>query len=419
MKKILLLTGVIILTLIAQAYAQTTEGLTLRECYQSALKQSETIAIQQQVIKEAQARFQQALSGILPDVSFSYSQKRQDAEGANSLTRYIPEGKFVFSQPLFTGFKEFAAISAGKSERRQRQYEEKRARQLLFVDVSDAFYLFLGYQQDLEALDIIYNALIERVEELKKREELGRSRLSEVASAQARLSRVEAEKDLVLSQEDVSRQLLEFLTGQKISSLKEEANEEIPLPSYEEYLPALTKRPDVLAGEEAWKAAQAKIRIAQAAFWPAVSLDGNSYTKRTGTSEGIDWDVTLKVDVPIFKGGENTGKFKEAEALANEEKLRYEQIKRQAVLNIENEYTKWSAVLRRVSSLTKAYEAAQKNYELQSADYRLNLVNNLDVLQALQDRQDTYRDLIAVKNEAQRAYWTFKLSIGEIPYDAF
>src|SRR3989338_1342089 len=109
------------------------ESFTLQDCYALALKRSEQLAIAKQTIQEAEGRFLQSLSGALPKLSFNYSHEYQQGENE-------PESKFTFSQPLFSGFKEFAAMAAARAEGRQRRQEESRARQLLLVDVSDAFY---------------------------------------------------------------------------------------------------------------------------------------------------------------------------------------------------------------------------------------------------------------------------------------
>ncbi len=120
-------------------------ALTLPECYQLALKRSETIAINQELIKETEGRFRQALSTALPHVSFESTDKRQDGTGNSAFTlRNVPERKFTFTQPLFSGFKEFAAMAGSRAEHRQRIDEKVRAEQLLFTDVSDAFYLLLA-----------------------------------------------------------------------------------------------------------------------------------------------------------------------------------------------------------------------------------------------------------------------------------
>ena len=392
------------------------EPLTLAQCYELALKRSETIAIQQELIKEAEGSFLQSLSGVFPDASFIYSDKRQDGSGSSNFKlSEIPESRFTVTQPLFSGFKEFAALAAGQAEKRQRIEEQKRARQLLFLDVADAFYLFLSYQEDADTLNSITSALTERIDELLKREELGRSRPSETANAQLRLSRIEAEKELIESQGEAAHQLLEFLTGQSIVTVMDSDSLGQPFLEQGEFLSKMPERPDVKAGREALFIAKKLITRAKGDFFPMVDLEGNYYTKRVGNSDDVDWDATLTIEMPVFNGGETFGKVKEAKAQAKQAELQLSAKERGASLEIQNAFTQWQSNLRRSVALEKAVAAAEKNYQLQKEDYQLNLVNNLTVLDALEDLQSTRREYIAVKNETKRSYCKLKVAAGETP----
>ncbi len=399
--------------------ASETQGLNLFDCYRLALKQSETLSIEQELIKESDGRFRQALSGILPQVTFSTSQEWQDRGGSSNASSEIPESKFVFSQPLFSGFKEFAAMAASRAERRQREAQKIRAQQLLFKDVSDAFYFLLAYQEDLEALKVIQTVLTDRLEELNKRVHLGRSRKSEVAGAEVRLRRLEAEIELVNSQKEVARQLMEFLTGQEVVHIEDSADIQTDLSDENDYLAKAVERADVRAAKEAWMMAQKEVLVAYAGYWPAVSLDGNYYTKRTGSSKNIDWDITLKVEIPIFKGTETSGAVKVEKAQLAQAKLQLDLAKRKAEQDIKNSYVSLKTAWKRKEALAKAVTAAEDNYRYQKEDYNNNLVNNLDVLDSLQELQDTQRDFIAAHNEFNRDYWNFQVSLGAIDRDTF
>jgi len=406
----------------AEMVQSVSEPLTVQDCYRLALKQSEKVAIQQQMIKEAEARFQQSLGGILPHTTFESSNKRQNGSNSSNFSlSEIPENKFIFSQPLFSGFKDFAGMGASRAERRQRTQETRRAQELLFTDVSDAFYLFLSYQEDIAALETTQNALSGRIEELNKRVQLGRSRSSEVSSAEVLLNRNEAEIELVRSQMDVSRQLLEFLTGQTIEKVRDSDDEELmkefSLGKQDRYVNQSDQRADVLAAKEALTAAQKKITVARSGWWPSAGLDGDYYTKRVGNSSDITWDFTFKVDVPIFDGGETFGLVREAQAQAKEAELRLQQTQRNALLEIQNALTRFETALKRRNALQKALTAAEKNYQLQKEDYQKSLVNNLDVLQSLQDLQSVQRDFITANFDAKRMYWNLQVAAGEIPVD--
>ncbi len=387
--------------------------LTLAQCYTLALRQSEDLAVNQEKITEAQARFQQALSTILPRISFSSSDKWQDVNSGSSLLRKTPEVKFTFSQPLFTGFKELAAMAGARAQKRQREYELMRAKELLFLDVTDAFYLFELYQEDTKILNKTRQALCERIEELKKRAALGKSRASEVVSAQVRLKRLEAELESNSNQFIVVQELLEFLTGIRVNAVREEDIAVIDALPEGEIIKKAQSRSDVKAAEEVFLKTQKDLLAAKAGFFPTVSLDGNQYLQRAGSSKDIDWDVTLKVAVPLFKGGENIANWKEAAAKSAAEELNLKGLKRKVILEIKRAADNWQSSLKKKALLNDALAAGEENYRLQSEDYRLNVVNNLDVLDALSELEDTHRDYISAQNESKRLYWQYQVAIGE------
>ena len=397
------------------AVAEEMSPLTLDECVTLALKRSETIAIQQEIIKQTEGRFLQALSGVLPRAAFEASEKRQDANGGSAFTlREVPERKFVLTQPLFSGFKEFAAMAGSRAERRERALEKTRAEQLLFVDVSDAFYLLREQREDVAALERLRAALMGRIDELEERRRLGRSRQSEVVSVEAQLRRIEAEMERVRNQETAARQLLEFLTGlPRVDGIIDPEPGLPPLATEETYLARVNARPDVRAAEEAWRVSKAGIGVARAAFWPTLDLENNYYAKRAGTAKDIDWDVLLTLDVPLFQGGKALGAAREASSLARQAKLRSEETTRKATLEIRNAYATIRGAIDRHLALQRALTAAEENYRLELEDYRLSLVNTLEVLQALEALQDARRDVIHTMYDAKRRYGQLLAATGE------
>ncbi len=391
------------------------QPLTLVEAYALALKQSETIAIKGEVLKETEGRFLQALAGALPQVSFKDSEKRQDGTGSSSFTlRNIPERKFTFSQPLFSGFKEFAAMAGARAEHRERVHDKARAEQLLLIDVANAFYLLLKQRETLNAYEVIRLALIERIDELDGRERLGRSRRSERVSAEVQVRRTLADVEAVRRDEALARKLLAFLIGRDpAEGVVAPASSLPPLDDLSTYVAKADHRSDVLAAEEAWHVTQKQVAIAHADFWPNVSAEGNYYTKRVGVAQNVKWDVLLMVDVPLFQGGKAVGAAREASAKEREAKLELARVRRAASLEIQDAYEKLRVAMKRAATLEQAVASAEENYRLQRDDYRLSLVNNLEVLQALQSLQDTRLDLIAARYEAKRLYWELRTATGE------
>ncbi len=418
MKPLLAVLGAVLVWPAACGWAEegaSAGALTLEEGYRLALKRSEEIAIHQELINETEGRFMQALGTALPRASFSLSEKRQDGSGGSSFTlKEVPERKFVFTQPLFAGFKEFAAMGASRAEHRQRQFEYSKAELTLMVDVSDAFYLLLEQRQDREALETVREALRARLKELEERARLGRSRASELASAEAKLRRVEADIEEAKRDEATGEHLLAFLTGlPRIGALQDAPDNTLMLSPEEAYLAKVDQRPDVHATEQAWRVAEQQVTIARAKFFPTVDAEAHYYTTRVGAASGVDWDAILTVDVPIFQGGEALGATTEAAAKAREAKLRYEEAQRAASLDIRDAYVKAATGLLRVQMLEQALQASEESYRLQTEDYRMSLVSNLDVLQELEALEGVRRARIAASYEAKRFYWVLQAAIGE------
>ncbi|MDD2752724.1 MAG: TolC family protein [Candidatus Omnitrophica bacterium] len=390
--------------------------LTLMDCYRLALKRSETIAIKAEVIREAEAHFLQALNIVMPQISFDSSDSRADATNLSSIypkTTY--QRNFNISQTLFSGFKAIAGISGSKLERNQRVDEKTRAEQLLFADVSESFFLLLQQREDLNTVELIRNALKSRIAELKEREDLGRSRHSETVNTQAQLYRIEADFELVKSRETVVRQILEFLTGCPVQEIVDTQNLFVQLNPEDYYADKLAKRPDVRAAAMAWEVAKKKVIVAQSDLFPTVSLEGNYYTARNTAPSDSSWDATLEVNVPIMEGTETFGNIKLANSQQRQAELELSRLKRQANTDIRNAYAQLKDGIARTKAMLKALTSSVDNYNLQKEDYRLSLVSNLDVLDAIRTMGETRRDFTQALYEMKRFYWQLRVATGEIP----
>ena len=394
--------------------AQNNSLLTLDDCYKLALKQSELISIDAEQIKIAEAHFLEAFGTIMPQVSFSHTETRNHS--SDTSYNKMHEAKFTFTQDLFSGFKEFAAIKGSGFEKSQRKNELWRAKQLLFVDVSDAFYLLLEIQQDLNSLKAIEFALKDRIKELKTRESIGKSRESEVVTTEYQLYNLEAEIQLDRNQELLVRQLIEFLIGRPFDQIAE-SKFDLNIKPESQYLAEASFRPDVQASYYAWKLDQEKIVIAKSGFLPQVNLEGDYFTHRSSTPTDSKWDALLVVNVPIFEGTTTYGQVKEANSVAKQSGLLYSRLGRIALEDIHDAYVNMQISIFRKKTLGKALGSAELSYHLQTQDYKLNVVNNLDVLTAIQNLEDVRRSYIHTSFESKRFYWQLLTAAGEINVD--
>ena len=395
---------------------QVPGALTLPDCYQMALIQSEIIAINADLIKEADAHFMIALSTILPHVSFisnDFQQQLPTHRKEDIVSNKASVRNFNFTETLFSGFKAIAGIRGSKYEKNQRIDEKIRAEQLLLVDVANSFYLLLEERESLKVLYKIRGVLTDRIKELISRERLGRSRPSEIVYVKTQIYTVESSIELVTNQELLARQLLEFLVGQPVGEIADTYQFPDQLKAEEYYVDQSLARPDVQATKFAWQLSKENIMVVDSGFLPEVDVSGNYYTQRTNYYDGINWDVTLAVNVPIFEGTEMLGASNVAHLQADEEMQTYHEVRRRAPYDIKNAYTTLTAAMAVRDALEKAYKSAKVNTHMQIRDYDRRLVSNLDVLTAIQALESTERDYIHALYEAKRDYWQLRVAVGQ------
>lgn len=398
--------------------------LTLEDAYHAALLRSEELAMKKADIDMTWANFLDATSQALGDASFQIEDFRQedlggssgDSGATSSFNRpESRENKFVVSQPLFQGFKSIGALAGAGSLKTQREFSYARAKQLLFLDVANAFYRALESEHALEITSDTLKLLNDRIKDLTQRERIGKSRKSEVVTARSRVNSLKA--DRARTKGDLQREyrMLEFLTGLELVGRRLSSDE--PLPPTENplshYLEQSKNRPDVESARYALKTAKRNIIVAQSQLWPTVSLDHTQYEKRDGFQSAIDWDLLLKIKVPLFQGGEALSKIKSA--LVNKQKtdLTLTRAERESDTATKSAYDSLNARFEEYDAFEAAVKTAEENYEVQKEDYALSLVTNLDVLAALENLNQTRLDFNTVHFELLKNYRHLQVASGD------
>ena len=400
--------AVMALLVIAANPGHAAEALTLDEYFAAALKRSEVVATQGELIRQAEEHYKQANSALRPTVNGVASYTRQDPIPAGELsTSTSPNrqslAKLTATQPLFRGFREFAALRQTKALLGAQDQDYRNARAQLFMDVTQNFYTVLSIEQDLKNFGEEINQNIDREKELNSRVRIGRSRIGEVLSVQSTISTLRAQVEQLQGQLGTAREAFAFLSGLASTTLLRDT-EDLPvnLEPLDDYLARLELRPDVSASRQRLSAAQENTKVARGAHLPSLDLNANRYLERTGNLRGSTWDVGIALTVPIYAGGLLQSKVSEAVSQRTQAELSASQVSRQAEQEIRSIYQSVVFDRSQLDALEKATESARKNYEAQRRDYRLGLVTNLDVLQALTAFQENQRAL-------DRARYTSKL----------
>ncbi len=393
----------------AEAIPPSRRPIALADAVTLAIKHSESLAASAAGVAEAQARIAELRAAALPRLAVNGTWKVQDDAGAdesNSRTAWVS-----LRQPLFSGFREFLLLRAGRALHDAEAADLARAEALLGLDVARAFTGLLRTRRAIAIRMGVRDLTAKRVQDLDERSKVGRSRASEVIAARAQLARQEAELERLRGDDESAEDLLRFLTG--LDELLDPQPVPAPaLPALEPLVAASTARPDVAARGRQLAAAELAAVAARRERWPVLSADGAYYLERPGISEDVRWDATLAASFPLFAGGAISARVRVAEAVRRGASERAALAGRLAALEVRIAHRDLGAGLRSVAALETAEELAGKNAEAQTEDYKNGLVTNLEVLGALDTLMETRLQLEDARLDAALGGLTLDVAAG-------
>ena len=172
----------------------------------------------------------------------------------------------------------------------------------------------------------------------------------------------------------------------EISNLKSEmpASPAVPagLPSE-----LLERRPDIAAAEAALASANARIGVAKAAFFPAISLTGSfGYASgdidRLANSDSRLWSIGPSLYLPIFQGGRNQANLARSRAAYDESVALFRQRVLVAFREVQDALTATQLLADQAAAQDRAVAAARRAGDLAQTRYDAGFVNYFEVIDA-------------------------------------
>lgn len=363
---------------------------TLDECFQDALKQSETLAENKESIFQAREQYHQAIAAVLPNVSLNYSYLRQDDHAYSAvLNEFNPASQsqwtVTVAQPLFRGFAEYAALREVKDSLVSTQDAARWAAMQIYQDVAQAFFMVLSLEHSRSLINDELRQYDGRIKEEKDFCAIGRSKNSDLETVEADKALLQSSGVQVDEQIVVEREVLAFLTG-KDPAMPLEATDPAPIGAgdLDALLKGIDRRPDIHAALMQEKAAQELVKINKGAHLPSVDFLGHWYpAPRPGIESNITWDAGISASLPLFQGFALMSKDRQAESMRRQSQLNVALLRRQAASSIRQAWSTLTGDLSQIRSYDLAYGLSTKAYRDLEKDYRHGLDTNQDVLIAM------------------------------------
>lgn len=163
-------------------------------------------------------------------------------------------------------------------------------------------------------------------------------------------------------------------------------------------LPAnlLERRPDIAAAERALVAANARIGVAKAAFFPAITLTGSAgYASgdldRLFTADSRAWSIGPGLYLPIFQGGRNRANLVRSRAAYDEGVAVFRQRVLVAFREVQDALTATRLLAEQSAAQDRARVSARRAAGLAQVRYDAGYVSYLEVIDAQRTELTTER----------------------------
>lgn len=349
---------------------------------------------------QARAAVQGAQSAGVPQLSAGVGGSRSHVS-ANVVGRSLA-GKTTsdFSVPLSLSWevdlwgRVAANVGATTADAQAGEAELGAVRLSLQAQAATAYFQLRSLDAEKLLLQRVIANDADDVDLTRQRRQVGIASDLELAQAQAQLDSARA----LLSDLDIARSAAEHalatLTGRPAATLASWTRATtLPAPPVvPSALPSelLQRRPDIAAAERRVAAANARIGVAQAAFYPSLSLGGSAGLESSSIAQlaalpSHFWALGPMLAGAIFDGGARDSRLRQAESVHTAAVETYRQQTLVAFQEVQDQLAALRLLAEESLSQGRASAAAAQALALTRDRYRVGTVSFLDVLVAEND----------------------------------
>lgn len=228
---------------------------------------------------------------------------------------------------------------------------------------------------------------------------------SDVSQATTQLRSTQAQLLQLQSQRAQLEHAIAVLTGQPPVALNIAAEAELPpLPEIPPQLPAslLERRPDVAAAERAVMAANARIGVAKAAYFPSLALSATGGYRGSSFADWIElpnryWSVGPQLALTLFDGGTRRAENERAIAEYDLTVANYRQTVLTGLQEVEDALVQLALLEQEAVYSQEALEAAEQTQRLVENQYKAGMVSFLNVANAQATALNSARSHLALQ----------------------
>lgn len=404
--------------------------------YQDALERARRVDVQFQTsVTEAEiarGEREQARAALLPGLSATTQYVGNQANGVNPNGRFVSMDGVHMYRAWAVAHQEISAAVLTLSPLRKAAAAEAAARARveiaqrgLSVAVTRSYYALVAAERKYATAQQAAQQSARFLQIARQQEQLGQVARSDVVKADiSDRQQQQAYRDAFLAI-DAARLALAVLISPSLDehfTIVDDLHSAPPLPPFADVRAmAARDNPDLRAADESLKAASADVRMARAAFYPSLLVEGvygieaNEFALHSriaaqpelGVLPNLGYMVTANLSVPVWDWGGLRSKLQQSESRRRLAEVTLTQTQRQLIANLYGMYNEAVAARAAVENLQRVAELAAESLRLTNLRYQAGESTALEVV----DAQTT---AVQARNAADDAETRYRVALAQL-----
>ena len=413
------------------AAAAPASGETLADAIARAYDTNPTLQAQRATQRALDEEYVQARSGWRPTLqlqaSANYRDLRTPRAIAGPFTRTIQKfnfgaAQFTLTQPVWTGGRTAAAVSAAEADILQGRENLRRLEGQVLAAVIQAYEDVRRDEQALEIRQEDLTVLQKQLDESQARFDVGEVTRTDVAQSQAQLAAARAQLENARAQLAISRANYAVLVGQNPGDLAPEPSLAYLLPGNvdDAFTIADQFNPQLRAQEYAEQASRARIAQARAERMPRLDIQATASFQGQPIdpyrSDHVSRDLTTSavVTMPLFSGGLTTSRIRQAIERNNADRITIETQRRQVLQQVTQSWSQLTASRANITADTEQVRAAEVAAEGVKQELDVGLRTTIDVLNADIVLRNAQLSLVIARHDEYVSAANLLLAMGRL-----
>ena len=400
--------------------------LNILETINKAINYNPKIKAQKSSYESSKENIKQVYSGIFPSIEMNLSKGYKDRDSSSSVqttkeSTSPQDFSINLEQTLYTGGKFTAEANKAKS---QLLIEEENLRLIRYEVILESALSYLNVLENKKLIELNnlkeekFKNTFESIELLVK---VGSASQSDLVFAQSKLVQIAAEKIVSINEFNITKANYKKIVGELLpnGNLEEPKINKINFPdNFDNALDiAFKNNPKIKIAELEENIAKFDVKSQFAELMPNITLDGEYQSTEDTASKGSYSDtteITAKITVPLFKGGKNFSKIKQAKIIAKKVRYELENKRNEVTETVTKSWTYFQTSETLLKAANINIEARKLMLEGIEHEVKLGIKSYIDLLQSKEDLIDAeFNKITAIKNYIISAL-QLKADIGEL-----